>query len=301
MQKRTIFSLLIVSINLTMNAQTITSDILEKVRSERISFESLGKIYPVNESVKVEAVQIAGVNCYWFTPQATVSDNIIVFLHGGGFALGNIHSHRALVSELAASTQFKILFVEYSLAPEHPYPSAITEIAAVCKALSETHKGRQFIFMGDSAGGTLAVSTTHFLMKQNDQLPAALILISPLLNLKCNTNSYKTRQTLDPILKKEYVKAFVDYYLQGAEDESADPNEIIFDHFPPLLALAGTNEILFDDSKIFHEYIKTIQPRAFFRAYPNQTHVWLITDIKSQESKETLMDINNFLGDFRGR
>ncbi|WP_262250417.1 alpha/beta hydrolase fold domain-containing protein [Parapedobacter soli] len=293
--RTTIKILLTLFISTTMKAQT--TDILDKVNNDRTFFETLGNIYPVSQNVKISGTQIAEVKCYWFTPKNEVSDNIIVYLHGGCFAFGSINSHKAMVSHIAENTRSKILLIEYSFAPENPFPVAINEIVKVYKELLKTYPNRKIIFMGDSAGGGLVVSGIYSIAENKLKLPSATILISSWLNLKCNTNSYKTRQSLDPFLTKPYLLEYAEYYVGNSEN--ADPNELVFDSFPPTFLLTGTNEILYDDTKNFYDYIKTIQPNTAFKEYENQTHVWLLTDINSEKSKEALKDIADFVNGVR--
>ncbi|MBX2922226.1 MAG: alpha/beta hydrolase fold domain-containing protein [Chitinophagaceae bacterium] len=289
--RTTIKILLTLLISTTMNAQT--TSVLEKVNNDRQFFETLGNIYPVSKNVKISDTQITNVKCYWFQPKTEKNENIIVYLHGGSFALGSINSHKAMVSQIAETTNSKILFIEYSLAPENPFPVAINEIVNVYKALLKSYPKSKIIFMGDSAGGGLAVSGIHSIAENKLQLPSSVILLSPWINLKCNTNSYKTRQKTDPILTKQNLLEYAEYYLDSSAN--ADPNELVFEHFPPVFVLVGSNEILFDDARNFYDYIKTIQPNAKFKEYENQTHVWLLTNISSEKSKETLDDIKDLV------
>src|SRR5690606_27055873 len=152
----------------------------------------------------------------------------------------------------------------------------------------------KIIFIGDSAGGGLTVSTIHAMNENNLELPSAIALISPWLNLACNTNSYQTRQHLDPILTKQNLLEYAQYYI-GNHGSLADPNMLLYSSFPPTFLLVGTNEVLYDDTKNFYNYIKPVQSNTTFKAYQNQTHVWLLTDIDSDASKETLQDISDFV------
>src|SRR5690606_16548109 len=149
-------------------------------------------------------------------------------------------------------------------------------------------------FIGDSAGGGLTVSSIHAMNENKLKLPSAILLISPWINLKCNTNSYKTRQHLDPILTRQNLLEYAQYYM-GNYGRLADPSELSFSSFPPTFLLVGTNEILYADAKNFYDSIKPIQDNITFKAYQNQTHVWLLTDIGSAVSKETLQDISDFV------
>lgn len=285
---------IILLISTTMKAQTITKSTMENINNDRDFFETLGKIYPVSPNVKISETKISNVKCYWFQPQHDNAENIIVYVHGGSFALGGINSHKAMVSHIAESTKSKILFVAYSLAPENPFPVAINEIVKVYKALLRTNAKSKITFIGDSAGGGLVVSGIHSIIENNLQLPSSVILISPWINLKCNTNSYKTRQQLDPILTKPNLLDYAKHYI-GNNEGNADPNELLFSNFPPTFLLAGTNEVLYDDAKNFYDYIKPIQSNATFKEYEDQTHVWLLTNINSNKSQEALQDIADFV------
>ena len=94
-----------------MKAQSISETILNKVNHDRQFFETLGEIYPVNKNVSISEVTIGGVTCFWFHPKIEKGENIIVYLHGGSFALGSIHSHQSMVSYIADATNSKILFI----------------------------------------------------------------------------------------------------------------------------------------------------------------------------------------------
>ena len=269
---------------------------MDRITNDRAFFETLGDIYPASLTTKVSETEIADVKCYWFEPQHCHAENIIVYVHGGSFAMGSINSHQPMVSHIAEYTKTKVLFIEYSLAPEHPFPTAINEIVSVYKVLLRTNPESKITLIGDSAGGGLTVSSIHAMNENNLELPSAIVLISPWLNLTCNTNSHKTRQHLDPILTKQSLLEYAQYYI-GDHDSTADPNGLLFSSFPPAFVLVGTNEVLYDDAKNFYDYIKPIQHNTIFKAYQDQTHVWLLTDIDSAISKETLQDISDFVND----
>lgn len=207
--------------------------------------------------------------------------------------MGGINSHQAMVSHLAAATNSRILFIDYALAPENPFPIAVNQILEVYKVLLKDYPESTISFMGDSAGGGLVVSSIYRVNETKLKLPSSIILLSPWLNLKCNTNSYKTRLKKDPILTKEGLLKYAEYYSQS--NRQADPNELLFENFSPTLILVGTNEILFDDAKNFYDYIRTVQTNTKFKEYENQTHVWLLTNISGEKSKETLHDIAQFV------
>src|SRR5688572_13296690 len=118
-----------------LRAQSIVDSTLQKIRQEREFYETLGKIYPPESSVAVTEAAIAGVKSYWFNQNLTSHKHIIIYLHGGVYALGSINSYRAMVSHLSKNLNLPIVYVEYSLAPERPFPAANNEILKVYSEL----------------------------------------------------------------------------------------------------------------------------------------------------------------------
>ncbi|QEC52242.1 phosphinothricin tripeptide acetyl hydrolase [Anseongella ginsenosidimutans] len=268
--------------------------IANKINADRAFFNDLGTIYPADKRVGITQEHIAGVSCYWFTPSQVEEERLIVYLHGGSFGLGSIQSHRAMVSHLASALTSKILFVEYSLAPEKPFPNAVNDVFSVYQQLILRSPKEKISLIGDSAGGGLAASFIHKAASEQIALPSCVVLISPWINLYCDTGSHITRKDMDKVLTKELLLEYAGYYANGNWEE-ADPARLNFERFPPLFILVGSDEILFDDSRIFYEKIRILQANCEMREYTNQGHVWLLADIDSASSKEALIHIDAFL------
>lgn len=270
---------------------------MENLKQERKQFESLGLSYLPNNQVKVEKVTLAGITNYWFTPARVESDEIVVFLHGGGFIYGSIRSHRAMVSHIAAATGRKILFVEYSLAPEKPFPAALNETTAVIRELLNTIPNIHFALMGDSAGGNLAMSTALNLKKLNLPSPRYQVLISPWLNMATEYGSYAENKEKDPIISKEFVE-YAGALYTGKEnfgDPLVSPVLGAFEGFSPTLTLVGNREILRDDSLELHRALEKAGCSSRLKAFEEVTHVWTLTDIDSADSQEALNTIREFM------
>ena len=267
---------------------------VNKLDKARESFNSLGNIYPGDSSVGITSESIEGVTCYWFTPGHFDDNRIIIYLHGGSFVLGSIQSHKPMVSHFASAFFAKILFVDYALAPERPFPNGVNDVLKVYRRLIRKYPNAKISIIGDSAGGGLCVSFINRAIKEKLQLPASIIFISPFIYLQCNSESHKTRKNRDPILTTGMLLEYANYYVANNGDE-ADPGELNFTSFPPLFILVGSNEILFDDSVTFYGKIKPLQPDTKMKEYTNQNHVWLLADIKSESSKTALADMKEFI------
>jgi epsilon-lactone hydrolase len=270
---------------------------MENLREERKGFESLGLSYPINTEVKIEKSILAGVETYLFTPKEVVSGEIVIFLHGGGFVYGSIRSHRAMVSHIAAAIRRKILFVEYSLAPEKPFPHALDETTAVIMSLIHSTPNFQFALMGDSAGGNLAMSTALNLKKLGLPLPLYQTLISPWLNMETKYPSYVENEKLDPIITKEFVQYAASQYTDNSNFSNPLVSPVLgsFEGFNPTLIMVGANEILRDDSLQLHQALQKAGCISTLKVFDNVTHVWTLTDITSPESKEALYTLREFL------
>jgi epsilon-lactone hydrolase len=268
--------------------------ILDKVNADRAVFNSLGNIYPADSSVEVSLESIEGVTCYWFAPHSFDKNKIVIYLHGGMFVLGAIDGYKAMVSHFATAFSAKVLFIEYPLAPEKPFPNAVNNILKVYREIIRKYPDAKITLMGDSAGGTFSVTLVKMASEEKLQVPSGIVLLSPWVYLRGNTGSYETRKKLDPILTKEKLTEYAGYYA-GSNWNEADPGQFTFSSFPPLLILVGSNEILFDDSKLLYEKIKPLQPDTQMKEFENQVHGWPLIDIKSDASKDALASIDNFI------
>ena len=206
---------------------------METIKERRERFEQLGKLYPKAASVTTEQAFLGGVNCYWLIPENAAHNKIVVYLHGGAFAVGSILSHESMVSHFAAKLNTKILFVDYSLAPEKPFPAAVNDVVNVYKELLITYPNHKISFIGDSAGGGLIVSLCGELLKQQAKLPHAAIMISPWISLECNNPSHEGNRQKDVILTREYATASANDYTGSTPFAISSPEHVVLSQFPP--------------------------------------------------------------------
>ena len=269
---------------------------MEEVLQARASYDKRQMPYDYEPTVSITPVMIEGVNCYWFTPEDPLPGRIIIFLHGGGFAMGSVKTHGMMVTHFAKALQAKILFIEYALAPEHPFPAGLTDVVTVYRELTNRYPGSQINLIGDSAGGSLIVSAVAEMLKIHLPLPKAVVLISPWVSLECDYPSIEENAHLDISLSREALLLFARAYTGNLPIEVSSPNKALLTQFPPVLIMVGTHEILLDDSKHFYNDIKNIQGRSRLSIYNDQPHVWLKKDIHKEASRRALAEIADFIG-----
>jgi acetyl esterase/lipase len=268
----------------------------DQIENTRKEFEKLGAIYSISENVTINQEIIENVPCYWFNPKKTGHTNrLIIYLHGGCFVLGSIESHRALVSHLSENLALPILFVEYSLAPEKPFPAAVNEIEKVYRHIISRYPENDIILMGDSAGGGLSISVISDFNRSHVKPPAYLVMLSPWVDLTCNNDSLVKNKDTDPILTKKSLQDYASMYVGDSTLSEANPIENMHGNYPPTLILVSSSEILLDDSRSICNKIASHQKNTKLSIHENQNHVWMLADIHSEESKKGIKEIRELL------
>ena len=270
----------------------------DKIQEIREMFNHHGDAYPKEEGIYISHELIERINCFWFRKDNNQkSGQLIIYLHGGAFSLGGIVSHAPLVSHFAGKFSIPVLFIDYSLAPENPFPTAINEVLKVYQTLLLKHASSEIIFMGDSAGGGLAISVLSKINENKLPIPKCLVMISPWADLTCSYTSHQFNAEHDPVFggKKILLQEMASLYAGSSNVKEVSPIETVIHLFPPTLILAGSTEVLLDDSKAVYEKIKRQQTNTKLSIYKNQKHVWPLENIHTVESQKALIEIQKFI------
>ena len=167
----------------------------------RATFVPGGRLHPVPADVAVSEVTAGGVPAHWLAAPGTEPGRVLLFLHGGGFELGSLRSDGELAARLGRASGMRVLFPEYRLAPEHPFPAAIDDVLAAWRWLraGEGLSARSMAVAGDSAGGGLGVALLVAARDAGEELPAAAVLMSPTVDLTSSGASMTERADQDPL------------------------------------------------------------------------------------------------------
>jgi acetyl esterase/lipase len=229
---------------------------------------------PWAEGLRAEPVDAGGVPSEWAWIDGSGDDPVVLHLHGGGFVLCSIDTHRHIGAWVAAACGGRALMVGYRLAPEHPFPAAIDDgVAAYRWLLAQGVRSERIVLLGDSAGGTLVLSTCLRLRDLGVAQPAALVLLSPLTDLTATAPSHTTNRPTDPFSRLDDIGRMADLYLQGASprDPLASPLFADLRGLPPMLVMVGPGETLLDDSVRLAERAED----AELDVVPGAFHTWL--------------------------
>jgi acetyl esterase/lipase len=214
---------------------------------------------------------------------------LIVYFHGGGYIVGGLASHAPFCARLGHAAGATVLFVDYRLAPEHPFPAAFEDGVAAWAEAVRLAQGKIFI-AGDSAGGGLALAVAQAAMAAGARAPDGLILLSPWVDLTLSGKSLASNAATDSMLSRKILTRMRDHYL--ADREAGDRRDSpLFDGnvtVPPVLLIYSESEVLRDDST------RLAKTEVAARAFEGAPHVFVIFGTLPDAGK-ALKEIGKFV------
>jgi len=231
----------------------------------------------VARDVNCEKVSAGGVPAEWIVPPNAAADRAILYLHGGGYVMGSINTHRATVARIARASQARALAIDYRMGPEHPFPAAVEDSTAAYRwLLAQGYKPGKIVISGDSAGGGLTLATLIALRDAVTEMPAAAVPISAWADLEGTGASVKTRAAVDPSVDQEGLLRMAKLYAGDRDHKNPLISPIHADYrgISPMLLQVGDSEILLDDSTRVAERAKAAGVKVELEVWPEMFHVW---------------------------
>ncbi len=246
------------------------------VAQQRARQERVGRFMPLPKSVRCRPVDVAGMPAAWIeTPDTTLG--VMLYLHGGAYSLGSVATHRELIARLARATRRRALAINYRLAPENPFPAALDDtVAAYRWLLAQGISPEHIVIAGDSAGGGLAIAALVALRDTGTPLPAAVVGLSPWLDLTLSGTSVHTQAAADPILDAASLDRYARAYAAGQPLNHPLLSSLYADlrGLPPMLLQAGGAEILLDDATRLAAAASAASVAVTLQIWPGLFHVF---------------------------
>ena len=186
-----------------------------------------------------------------FRRRARPIDAAILYLHGGGYVIGSLDSHRHLVAEAGREAGCWALALDYRLAPEHPFPAAVDDaVAGYRYLLGRGIAPGRIAIAGDSAGGGLVVAAMVAIRDAGLPMPGCGWCISPWVDMEAIGDTMTSKAEADPTVQKAGILDMARLYLNGADPRSplAAPLHADLMGLAPLLIQVGACETLLDDA-----------------------------------------------------
>ena len=222
----------------------------------------------------------------------------IVFLHGGGFVMGDLDSHEMLCRRLADASRLRVLSVAYRLAPEHRFPAA-PEDALAATAWAAAHAAsigfdrERIAVAGDSAGGNLAAVVAQQARKRGGPTVRAQMLIYPCTQFLQMTPS-QIRLKEGYFLTQAAQDFFRDKYLATREDALDTRCSPILENdlfgLPPAYIVTAQYDPLLDEGKAYAEKLEACGVPVTYREYAGQIHGFFNMTAISGGARDAIAD-----------
>jgi epsilon-lactone hydrolase len=221
----------------------------------------------------------------------------LLYFHGGGFVFGSLRTHGELIGALARAARARTLALEYRLAPEHPAPAAVTDaVKAYRYLLAQGIAPARIALAGDSAGGTLVLSTLLALRDAGVPLPGAAVAMSPWVDLACSGASFEGNARYD-FVGLEHCLLAAKHYLAGKEAANPEISPLFasLSGLPPILVHAGACETLVDQIRVFAKRAEAAGAPVTFSEYPDMVHVWHLLRKMTPEGESAIAEAGAFI------
>ncbi len=236
---------------------------------------------------------------YWkISPRENPSRKNVLYLHGGAYVTNIKSIHWDLIVELISLTGVSVIVPDYPLAPTANFQVTYNFLAALYSHLTEEISPENLVFMGDSAGGGLALGYAQQLRNFSLPLPSQLILLSPWLDITMTHPAIPEIAQKDKILDvPALIKAGKAYSGDlDPRDYRVSPIYGDLQNLPPITLFIGTHEVLMPDARKFRDLMNTNDFRLNYYEYPHMFHVW-ITITRLPEARQAIHQIADLLRD----
>ncbi|HVN85689.1 MAG TPA: alpha/beta hydrolase [Candidatus Binatia bacterium] len=268
------------------------------IESMRAGMEAMAGAMPLAPDIAREDVSAGGVPAAWIAAPEARQDSVILYLHGGGYVIGSINTHKELASRLSRAARARVLLIDYRLAPEHPHPAAVDDaVAAYRWLLAGGANPKRVAVAGDSAGGGLTVAALVAIRDAGLPVPATGVCLSPWVDLEGLGDSMTSKAAADPMVQRDGLLKMAAAFLAGQNPRTplAAPLYANLSGLPPLLIQVGTAETLLDDSTRLAERARKAGVTVTLEPWEDMIHVFQAFAPLLPEGQQAIDRIGEFM------
>lgn len=268
---------------------------LNEIREFQKNIEKKEVIPP---GIQIEKINISGIESEWFIPRDSSKERTLIYLHGGGYCLGIVNANRNFVLKLSAEFGVPLILLNYRLAPESPYPTALNDSISLYEYLVNDLKitSGNIGYIADSSGCGLTLATLLALKQKQFPLPSFQIFMSPVVDLKRSGNSFKTMAGKDPFnIKGNY---FIDNnYLIGYDPSNPLISPIYGDlaEISHTFIQASEYDVFLSDSEMLNQKLLASNVKVNFKVWPKMWHIFQMSHTILPEGKRAINEIKQFI------
>ncbi|GAA2639817.1 alpha/beta hydrolase [Actinomadura fulvescens] len=263
------------------------------------NLERLAALAPVPRGVRLRRAQFDGFRGEWVTaPRVRTDGRAVLYFHGGGFICCGLATHRRLVAQISAAARMPVLSVAYRQLPDVPVSGSIADcVTAYRLLLARGHAPEDVVIAGDSAGGFLAFAATLRAVEHGLPKPAAVVGLSPWLDLECTAKIAHVNASLDPFIVADELAKLAALAVEGAvpPDPALSPLTSDLSLLPPALIQCGSIEVLRCDAERMAEAMERAGVPCRLQIWEGQIHVFQAFSALIPEARPAIAQVGAFI------
>lgn len=239
----------------------------------------------------IEEKEYMNRNVFILTPKnVEKTDMVILYFHGGSYMAEITNEHWNFLEKVINKTGATVILPDYPLSPKHNYKDVFNMVEPLYNEIVSKIETDNFIIMGDSAGGGLALALEEKVSSENSEyiLPDKTILISPWLDVRLENTKIDEVQKLDKDLNKDTLKLAGIAYAgkDGIDSYLVNPIDGDLSKLNDITIFTGTYDILNPDVHVLEEKAKEQEITINVKEYEGTSHIWILKD--NEEEKELI-------------
>jgi len=253
--------------------------------------------------VKSEATVIDGVKAHILTPEEIPPENrdrLLIHIHGGCYVNNPGESGTTEGVMMAGFGHFKVISVDYRMAPDHVFPAALDDVITVWKSAQTMASPKNMAVFGSSAGGALTLSMVLRARQLNLPLPGAIAPGTPMSDLTNAGDSFQTNELIDNVLISPNAGCTARAALYANGHDLTDPllSPLFGDMhgFPPTFLTTGTRDLLLSSTVRVHQKMRRAGVEAVLYVHEGMPHGAWNRDVTAPETKDGFKEIAQFFG-----
>lgn len=252
--------------------------------------------------VTIEPTTIGGVKAFILTPREVPDahkNQLVLNFHGGGYIFGHGEAGTAEAMLMAAFGGYKVLAIDYRMAPDAPFPAGMDDATAAWRAVAATMDPRRIAVEGTSAGAAMTLSLMLRAKAEGLPIPGAIAPGSPPADMTNTGDSRKTNEWVDSVIVSidaPYAKSVAELYAHGHDlkDPQLSPIYGDFHGMPPAILTTGTRDLFLSDTVRVHRKLRRAGVVADLQVYEGQSHAQYLFDPTLTVPKEVFGEIARF-------
>ena len=241
----------------------------------------------VKKEYNLSKYEVENRPVYVMKPKDGVTnDLVIMYVHGGSYVADLEKEHWKTCGDIINQLGCTIILPDYPLTPKYNYKDTINMMESLYKKVIQQVEPSNFVVMGDSAGGGLALALVEKMGEENITMPSQTILISPWLDVRMNNPKIAEIEENDPMLNKSALKLAGENYAgkDGIDSYLVNPVDGPLDKLQNVSIFTGTYDILNADVAILKERAEKVGTNINVYETEQATHIWLLYKYKDKEN-----------------